>query len=378
MKPRDFSLLVCAIVIVLTGGVALAWNNSQPIISNLPTTGPTVSVSTVPTINGDVNPYGVAFVPSGFSSGGLLQPGDILVSNFNNSSNLQGTGTTIVLIDRTTSKQSVFFQGQTGLGLTTALGILKRGFVLVGNVPSTGGLGACNQNGNVEQGVEQGSLMFLDKNGNLVKTLSNAEFLDGPWDMTINDEGASAQVFISNVLSGTVVRIDLSINTRDILDPVIVRSATQIASGYEHRCDSAAFVVGPTGLALNTRKNILYVASTGDNAIYGIKNPSSTHRDNGKGMIVVQDSTHLHGPLGLVVAPNGDLISAQGDLAAFQNASMPSEIVEYTPQGTFVDQISIDPAVGGAFGIGLVASKNAFTFAAVDDNMSMLEIWEVK
>ena len=164
-------------------------------------------------------------------------------------------------------------------------------------------------------------------------------------------------MFISNVLSGTVVRIDLSINTRDILDPVIVRSATQIASGYEHRCDSAAFVVGPTGLALNTRKNILYVASTGDNAIYGIKNPSSTHRDNGKGMIVVQDSTHLHGPLGLVVAPNGDLISAQGDLAAFQNASMPSEIVEYTPQGTFVDQISIDPAVGGAFGIGLVASK---------------------
>jgi hypothetical protein len=300
------------------------------------------------------------------------------VSNFNNSSNLQGTGTTIVLIDTTTGKQSVFFQGQTGLGLTTALGILKRGFVLVGNVPSTGGLGACNQNGNVEQGVEQGSLMFLDKNGNLVKTLSNAEFLDGPWDMTINDEGASAQVFISNVLSGTVVRIDLSINTRDILDPVIVQSTTQIASGYEHRCDSAAFVVGPTGLALNTRKNILYVASTGDNAIYGIKNPSSTHRDNGKGTIVVQDSTHLHGPLGLVVAPNGDLISAQGDLAAFQNASLPSEIVEYTPKGTFVDQISIDPALGGAFGIGLVTSKNAFTFAAVDDNASVLEIWEVK
>ena len=107
---------------------------------------------------------------------------------------LQGTGTTIVLIDRTTSKQSVFFQGQTILGLTTALGILSEDSCWLGNVPSTGGLGACTskQNGNVEQGVEQGSLMFLDKNGNLVKTLRNAEFLDGPWDMTINDEGASA------------------------------------------------------------------------------------------------------------------------------------------------------------------------------------------
>ena len=52
-------------------------------------------VSTVPA-NGDVNPYGVAFVPQGFQRGnGPLQPGDILVSNFNNSSNLQGTGTTL-------------------------------------------------------------------------------------------------------------------------------------------------------------------------------------------------------------------------------------------------------------------------------------------
>jgi hypothetical protein len=37
-------------------------------------------VSTVPP-NGDVNPYGVAFVPQGFQSGtGPLRPGDILVS----------------------------------------------------------------------------------------------------------------------------------------------------------------------------------------------------------------------------------------------------------------------------------------------------------
>ena len=48
--------------------------------------------STVPS-NGDVNPYGVAVVPR---STGALVSGHILVSNFNNSNNLQGTGTTIV------------------------------------------------------------------------------------------------------------------------------------------------------------------------------------------------------------------------------------------------------------------------------------------
>jgi hypothetical protein len=51
--------------------------------------------------NGDLNPYGVAFVPANFPSGGTIAPGDVLVSNFNNSSNLEGTGTTIVSISPT-------------------------------------------------------------------------------------------------------------------------------------------------------------------------------------------------------------------------------------------------------------------------------------
>ena len=49
------------------------------------------TASTVPA-NGDVNPYGIAIVPV---TTGALKKDDVLVSNFNNSSNLQGTGTTI-------------------------------------------------------------------------------------------------------------------------------------------------------------------------------------------------------------------------------------------------------------------------------------------
>src|SRR5580704_19718213 len=48
--------------------------------------------STLPA-NGDVNPYGLVRVPR---SVGNLEEGHYLVSNFNASSNLQGTGTTIV------------------------------------------------------------------------------------------------------------------------------------------------------------------------------------------------------------------------------------------------------------------------------------------
>ncbi len=46
--------------------------------------------------NGDVNPYGVAIVP--VSTGALVE-NSVLISNFNNSANLQGTGTTIDQID---------------------------------------------------------------------------------------------------------------------------------------------------------------------------------------------------------------------------------------------------------------------------------------
>jgi len=106
------------------------------LLGQLPTSSERI-VSTVPT-NGDGNPYGVAFVPDFIAPGGLLEPGDVLVSNFNGSGGIQGTGTTIVRISKT-GQPSTFFQGNPGLGLTTALGVLSRGFVLVGNVPTTDG-----------------------------------------------------------------------------------------------------------------------------------------------------------------------------------------------------------------------------------------------
>ena len=82
-----------------------------PILPRL-SSSPLQVVSTVPA-NGDVNPYGVAFVPHDFASGGSIHPDDVLVSNFNGSGNLQGTGTTIVSISPG-GTQSLFFQAHKG------------------------------------------------------------------------------------------------------------------------------------------------------------------------------------------------------------------------------------------------------------------------
>lgn len=333
------------------------------IVGQLATVTPVVT-STIPD-NGDLNPYGVAFVPKGFAKGGPLNPGDVLVSNFNSSDNLQGTGTTIVRI-QPDGTLSTFFQGPAGLGLTTALGILKGGFVIVGNMPTTDG---------TSDTVQPGSLLILDRFGNEVTELTDSKLIDGPWDLTVNEQGRFAQVFVSNVLSGTVSRFDL----QEGCGKVKVLDSVQIASGYTHQPDPAALELGPTGLAFDPCTQTLYVASTADNEIFALRGAGFTQHDLGTGKVLINDPTHLHGPLGLVQAPNGDLIVANGD-AVNADPAQPSEIVEFTKTGKFVSQYSLDPNPAGPFGIALSADRGNghVHFAAVNDNQNTLSVWDLK
>jgi hypothetical protein len=314
------------------------------------------SLSTVPG-NGDVNPYGVAFVPANFPTGGVLQPGDLLVANFNNAGNTQGTGTTITRITPT-GQRSTFFTSALP-GLDNALGILSAGYVVVGNVPNVGGT------------PQAGALQFLDRNGNVVLTLTDPTLLDGPWSLVVaNDTGSTATLYVSNVLNGTVSRFNLQIAG----GVITVVGKTQVAAGYGFRLDPAAFVVGPAGLAYDAAHDILYVASSADNQIFKISGASTISNGTTTGTSFVNDQVHLHGPLGLLLLPNGNLLTANSDA---QNAdpNQPSELVEYNPNGTFINQLSVDPANGGAFGIGVNLANGGFQLAAVDDNTNTITVW---
>ncbi len=355
--PRHLRGVICGIgLVVLSLGASLA--GGQPIIP------PTSTVaSTVPT-NHDVNPYGIAFVPAGVPAGSALQPGDVVVSNFNAASNKQGTGTTIVKLV-TDGKPVTFFQGQ-NLGLTTALAVLKSGYVLVGNLPTTNGttLSATS------------SLLVITPQGELLSELKDPTLLDGPWDMTvIIDKGPQVTAFVSNVLNGTVARIDINIGAKGA---TLLQSSHLIASGYAHRPDPAALVVGPTGLAYDAAHDVLYVASTNDNAVFAISGAAALAHDNGPGTKIYQDSTHLHGPLALALAPNGDLVTANGD-AINPDPNQSSEIVEFTPGGQFVAQMQVDPAPGSAFGLAFgLSSSGQSQFAAVNDNTNTATVWTLR
>jgi hypothetical protein len=358
MRQTFYFPLLLALISTESASVAQAqfWRNNS-VLDSLQS----ITASTIPP-SGDVNPYGVAFVPPGFPSGPNIAAGDVLVANFNNSSNAQGTGTTIVSISPT-GQQSVFATSPL-IGLDTALGALSRGFVVVGNLPVTypGGVAT----------PQQGSLQIFNSNGTLVATLNDPNLLDSPWDLTINDEGSQAQVFVSNVLSGTVTRLNLSVSGNQ----VTLVSKTRIGSGYAHQPNAAAVVVGPTGLAYDPFHDTLYVASTADNKIFAIGDAGSRGSSAGLGYEVFADQTHLHGPLGLTLEPNGNLITANGD-AVFAGGNQ-NELVEFTPQGHLVAQYQMDAgAPGSAFGIASTISAGRLRFAAVDDNLSTVTVWNV-
>jgi hypothetical protein len=366
---KSFRSIFAAALLLTAACIAVAEDNDRAPILPALAKSPMVTVSTVPA-NGDLNPYGVAFVPPEFPRDSILKPGDILVSNFNNAQNstntgnLQGTGRTIVAIRGT--KQFLFFQGPSGLGLTTALGVLPSGIVLVGNVPTTDGTSAT---------VQQGSLIAIDRHGKQIASFSDPIFLDGPWDLTLVQRGDDAIVFVSNVLNGTVARLQFEIS-RDG-EHIELDSAARIAEGYVARTDPAALVVGPTGLALDRDFDALYVASTGDNAIYAVSHPFTRWEPEWKGRLVYTDNAHLRGPLGLLLAPNGNLITTNGD-AVNPDANFPSEMVEFTQSGHFVAQLSVDTTgQGGAFGIALAGHDDSFRLAAVDDVANTLKVWKL-
>jgi DNA-binding beta-propeller fold protein YncE len=243
--------------------------------------------------------------------------------------------------------------------------VFSRGFVIVGNVPVTypGGVSTPGQ----------GSLQIFDRNGNLVSTLNDATLLDSPWDLTINDEGSTAQVYVSNLLSGTVTRLNFSVSTTG----VNLVSKTLIGSGYGHQIIPAIVAVGPTGLAFDPLRDVLYVASTADNEIFGIGDAAKRSSSAGTGFLVYADQTNLHGPLGLVLAPNGNLITANGD--GVNAGGTQNELVEFTKEGTFVASYQLDGgALGAAFGIASSVSHGAVRFAAVDDDLNTLTIWTLR
>jgi hypothetical protein len=318
----------------------------------------TIVASTVPA-NGDVNPYGIFVIPN--TTGNLVR-GNLLISNFNAKSNLQGTGTTLMQISPDgTGRQFAKINAAHlpgvctgGVGLTTALVVLRSGWVIVGSLPTSDG---------TAKTAQAGCLLVLSSLGKVVGTIYGT-LINGPWDMTILDQssgggGGNATLFVTNVLNGTVaahgkvvnqgtvVRVNLTLSPSA---PPFVQSMTVIGSGFSERTDPAALVIGPTGVGLSPDGLSLYVADSVNNRIAAIPFPLSRQSTARTGLTITRDN-ELNDPLGLTVTSDGDILTVNG---------ADGFMVQTTPDGLQVAKVLLDtsgnpPGSGALFGLVSVA-----------------------
>ena len=328
--------------------------------------------STVPA-NGDQNPYAIVVAPV---TAGKIHKDDVLVDNFNDRNNLQGLGTTIVTYTPATKTWTQFAalprhlpSCPGGIGLTTAMTMLRSGWVIVGSLPSTDGTTATKGTG---------CLVVLDANGNLAGTITDPN-INGPWgNMAVIDRGDHATLFLSNtgfgvgaatdsspvVNQANVVRIELAIAAGRV---PTVTNTTVIADGFGEQADRGVFIIGPTGLAL-APDGALYVADSVGNSINRIDDAATRTTSAGRGTVVTRDALFKR-PLALAIAPNGHLLTTNG---------LNGQVVEIDPasgqqlyaQWIDTDKAQTPPGSGDLFGIAMKPAGDGFYY--VEDDMNTL------
>ena len=339
-----------------------------------------VTLTSSVTDNGDLNPYAIVVAPV---SMGKIQKDDVLVDNFNNISNLQGTGTTIVLY-RPSTRQTILFaklpqamsQCPGGVGLTTSMAMLKTGWVIVGSTPSKDGTTATKGDG---------CLIVFSPDGEPVEVWSGAHIID-PWgNMAVKDDGATATLFISmagegipppNVLDpktklpvvvkkASVLRIKLNVPEGK---PPVIADETVVGDGFSQRADRDNFLLGPTGEALGP-DGVLYVTDGLDNVITAIPDALTRSDSAGVGREVSKDGL-LAWPLALAWTPEGHLLACNGKDGRVVEID-PAAGKQIYAQWIDNDQAQSPPGNGDLFGIAMLPDNSGFYYVEDDVNTLM-------
>jgi hypothetical protein len=372
---KSSALSAIASAAVLASGLASSVAHAAPIGFLETLHKHTTLINTVPS-NGDQNPYAIVVAPV---SSGTVKQGDVLVGNFNNAANLQGTGSTIINYHPDTKQMTVFATVPRdlkdcpgGIGLSTAMTMLKSGWVIIGSTPSndgtTGTKGA-------------GCLIVLDNQGKVASTIASPNIND-PWgNMAVVDSGDHATLFVSNAGFGvggaqgnppvfkqaTILRLDLDIPQGKA---PVVKQETVIASGFGAQADKGVFLVGPTGLALSQDQKLLYASDAIGNRVTEIDEPMTRDTSAGVGRELTADG-FLHRPLAMVTAPNGHLLVTN---------ALNGQVVEIDPstgkqlyaRWIDTDKAQSPPGNGDLFGIAMTPEGDGFYYVQDDVNTLVL------
>lgn len=291
------------------------------------TIGSTVDTS-AGTGNGDQNPYGLAIAPA---TSGKITQGDLIICNFNNAANVQGTGTTIEGLHPTAGSAPYRIAQDTSLTGCDAL--------------------ALDPNDNIYSAAYATNLdPIFTSSGTLVTTNPNPAW-SGPFGeiySAMSGNYGAASVFASNANSGTILRLDLnSSGTVSAIDTIV--------TGFTKNTGVPGSILGASGLTYNPSGDILYVVDGGNNRVVALSGATTLAPNSitvsGTGFTgpsasaarVLYSGSPLNAPISAALLVNGNVVVGN---------TADNNMIEISPGGTVMDKLDVDTgAVGAIFGI---------------------------
>ncbi|MBV9332740.1 MAG: hypothetical protein JO146_01910 [Candidatus Eremiobacteraeota bacterium] len=313
--------------------------------------------STVDPSNGDKGPHSLSIVKGNYG----LKKGQLVVCNFADSSGTAGNGTTIeVLNPQPSSNPARFAQSN--------------------DIKGCSGTATSYANQVYATGLTSGLVVWFDQTGKEQTTYSN--LFKAPFSIADIGGGgtyASEFMFNSDAQTGSIV----SIGTSGYGSGFYQQVATGFAVG--NASQTGWNTVGPSGLAYDHKKDILYIADGVNNTIVRFSNatallvkneivvlPGGTkfkcvHKKTTCGKLVLSGSP-LNVPVAMTTLPNGNLIVANTQPASGGG----NELVELTPTGQILDTKVVDtgatPAVFGLASSGTKDSNTVLFYTDTNDN----------
>ena len=303
------------------------------VLAHLTTT--TTIGSTVDPVFGELNPYGLDIAKA---TNGPIAAGDLVVCNFNNSANVQGTGSTIIAIHPTPGSTPTHIAQDASLTGCNAIALAPNDNIWAAAF-------AANDN----PIVTPGGVVFTTLPG-------------GPWNHPFGQTFAPnpgpfgiAAFYESNAADGSIVRIDIHPGPTFTFDI--------IATGFAVNGGAPGGILGPSGLQYDAKHDRLFIVDGANNTLVWFKHVSTIPQ----GGITVSGTTFggpfakrarlafsgapLNGPISSALLFDGHIVLGNTLDPNGQNL-----MIEIAPHAKHVLNVkNVDTGAAGAL-FGMVAS----------------------
>jgi hypothetical protein len=308
-------------------------------------------------VKGEQNPYGLDVAKS---DSGPIKTGDLVICNFNNAANVQGTGSTILALHPVVgSTPTLIAQDPSLLGCDA---------IALNAANDVSWVAAYKANDNP----------LVTATGAVVTTLPFGPW-HGPWGQAFSPKQGpfgKAAFYVTNAGDGTIVRVDILSAGGFAFDV--------IATGFAVNGGVPGSILGPSGLQYDAKNDNLYIVDGADNSLTVFKHVSTIPPGgifltngsfggpfHGRARRVFSGSP-LNGPISSALLPNGDLV-----LGNTLDPTGSNIMVEISPsRGKVLATKNVDTGAAGAL-FGMVATGTSAADVQLfynDDNTSTLNV----